>query len=179
MLNHITIMGRLTRDPELRRTGSGIAVASFTVAVDRDFGGRDGGEKETDFIDCVAWRQTGEFVSKYFTKGRMIVVSGRLQIRSWTDKDGNKRRTAEVVADNVYFGDSKRDNDNGGSAYGGNTYGGNAYGGNSYGNNNNYGSNNNAYNNAPAPSYGGYSAPAAAPASDFAMLEDDDAQLPF
>ena len=174
MLNHITIMGRLVRDPELRRTGSGIAVASFTVAVDRDFGGRDGGEKETDFIDCVAWRQTGEFVSKYFTKGRMIVVSGRLQIRSWTDKDGNKRRTAEVVADNVYFGDSKRDND-GGSSYGGNTYGGNAYGGNSYGNNN-YGGN--GYS-APAPSYGGYSAPASSPASDFAMLEDDDAQLPF
>ena len=173
MLNHIVIMGRLTRDPELRRTGSGVAVASFTVAVDRDFGGRDGGEKETDFIDCVAWRQTGEFVSKYFTKGRMIVVSGRLQIRSWTDKDGNKRRTAEVVADNCYFGDSKRDND-GGNAYGGNTYGGNAYGGNSYANNN-YGG---GYN-APAPSYGGYSAPAAAPASDFAMLEDDDAQLPF
>ena len=158
MLNHITIMGRLTRDPELRRTGSGIAVASFTVAVDRDFGGRDGGEKETDFIDCVAWRQTGEFVSKYFTKGRMIVVSGRLQIRSWTDKDGNKRRTAEVVADNCYFGDSKRDSD-GGNAYGGNTYGG-------------------GYN-APAPSYGGYNAPAANPASDFAMLDDDDAQLPF
>ena len=174
MLNHITIMGRLTRDPELRRTGSGIAVASFTVAVDRDFGGRDGGEKETDFIDCVAWRQTGEFVSKYFTKGRMIVVSGRLQIRSWTDKDGNKRRTAEVVADNCYFGDSKRDSD-GGSSYGGNTYGGNSYGGNNYGGNN-YGAN--SYN-APAPSYGGYSAPASAPASDFAMLEDDDAQLPF
>ena len=158
MLNHITIMGRLVRDPELRRTGSGIAVASFTVAVDRDFGGRDGGEKETDFIDCVAWRQTGEFVSKYFTKGRMIVVSGRLQIRSWNDKDGNKRRTAEVVADNCYFGDSKRDGESTGS-FGGNTYGGNAY-------------------SAPAPSYGGYSAPAA-PASDFAMLEDDDAQLPF
>ena len=175
MLNHITIMGRLVRDPELRRTGSGVAVASFTVAVDRDFGGRDGGERETDFIDCVAWRQTGEFVSKYFTKGRMIVVSGRLQIRSWTDKDGNKRRTAEVVADNCYFGDSKRDGDSG-SSYGGNTYGGNAYG-NSYGNNNNYGGGN-AYN-APAPSYGGYSAPASAPASDFAMLEDDDAQLPF
>ena len=103
MLNHITIMGRLVRDPELRRTGSGTAVASFTVAVDRDFGGRDGGEKETDFIDCVAWRQTGEFISKYFTKGSMIVVSGRLQIRSWTDKDGNKRRTAEVVADNVRY----------------------------------------------------------------------------
>ena len=112
MLNHITIMGRLTRDPELRRTGSGTAVTSFTVAVDRDFSGQDG-QKETDFIDCVAWRQTGEFVSKYFTKGRMAVVSGRLQIRGWTDKDGNKRRTAEVVADNVYFGDSKSDgNDN-------------------------------------------------------------------
>ena len=162
MLNHITIMGRLTRDPELRRTGSGVAVASFTVAVDRDFGGRDGGEKETDFIDCVAWRQTGEFVSKYFTKGRMIVVSGRLQIRSWTDKDGNKRRTAEVVADNCYFGDSKRDSD-GGSSFGGNTYGGNPYG--------NY--------SAPAGNFGGYSAPAGAPASDFAMLDDDDAQLPF
>ena len=115
MLNHITIMGRLTRDPELRRTGTGVAVASFTVAVDRDFGKNENGEKETDFIDCVAWRQTGEFVSKYFTKGRMAVVSGRLQIRSWTDKDGNKRRSAEVVADNVYFGDSKRDGDNTGS----------------------------------------------------------------
>ena len=164
MLNHITIMGRLTRDPELRRTGSGIAVASFTVAVDRDFGGRDGGEKETDFIDCVAWRQTGEFVSKYFTKGRMIVVSGRLQIRSWTDKDGNKRRTAEVVADNCYFGDSKRDSDSG-SSYGGNTYGGSSYG--------------NAYSAPAGNNYGGYSAPAGAPASDFAMLDDDDAQLPF
>ena len=150
MLNHITIMGRLTRDPELRRTGSGVAVASFTVAVDRDFGKNENGEKETDFIDCVAWRQTGEFVSKYFTKGRMAVVSGRLQIRSWTDKDGNKRRTAEVVADNVYFGDSKRDGDSAGS-----------------------------YSAPAAGSFGGYSAPASAPASDFAMLEDDDAQLPF
>ena len=173
MLNHITIMGRLTRDPELRRTGSGIAVASFTVAVDRDFGGRDGGERETDFIDCVAWRQTGEFVSKYFTKGSMIVVSGRLQIRNWNDKDGNKRRSAEVVADNVYFGESKRSSE-GNSSYGGNAYGGNSYGGNSNGNNN-YGGN--SYN-APAPSYGGYNAPSA-PASDFAMLDDDDAQLPF
>ena len=152
MLNHITIMGRLVRDPELRRTGTGVAVASFTVAVDRDFGGRDGGEKETDFIDCVAWRNTGEFVSKYFTKGSMAVVSGRLQIRGWTDKEGNKRRTAEVVADNVYFGESKRSTD-GASAP--------------------------AYNAAPAaPSFGGYSAPSA-PASDFAMLDDDDAQLPF
>ena len=113
MLNHITIMGRLARDPELRRTGTGVAVSSFTVAVDRDFPGKDGGEKETDFIDCVAWRQTGEFVSKYFTKGSMIVVSGRLQIRVWTDKDGNKRRAAEVVADNVYFGGSKTSADNG------------------------------------------------------------------
>ena len=155
MLNHITIMGRLTRDPELRRTGTGTAVASFTVAVDRDFGGRDGGEKETDFIDCVAWRQTGEFVSKYFTKGRMIVVSGRLQIRSWTDKDGNKRRTAEVVADNVYFGESKRSNEGGSYDAG-------------------------SYSAPAAPSYGGgYAAPAAAPTSDFAMLDDDDAQLPF
>ena len=107
MLNHITIMGRITRDPELRRTGSNIAVASFTVAVDRDFSGKDT-ERETDFIDCVAWRQTGEFVAKHFTKGSMIVVSGRLQIRSWTDKDGNKRRTAEVVADNCYFGEAKK-----------------------------------------------------------------------
>ena len=167
MLNHITIMGRLTRDPELRRTGSGIAVTSFTLAVDRDFAPKDGGERETDFIDCVAWRQTVEFVSKYFTKGRMAVVSGRLQIRGWTDKDGNKRRTAEVIADNVYFGDSKRDGDNGSAPYAGNSYGGNAYGA------------------APAPAYGGapafggYSAPASNPASDFAMLDDDDAQLPF
>ena len=112
-LNHIVIMGRMTRDPELRRTNSGIAVASFWVAVDRDVGGKEGGEKETDFIDCVAFRQTGEFVSKYFTKGRMIVVSGRLQIRSWTDNDGKKRRSAEVVAENCYFGDSKSSQDGG------------------------------------------------------------------
>ena len=157
MLNHIVIMGRLTRDPELRRTTSGLAVTSFTVAVDRDFGKNENGEKETDFIDCVAWRQTGEFVSKYFTKGSMAVVSGRLQIRSWTDKDGNKRRTAEVVVDNVYFGDSKRNSDSAGG------YTAPAAGGYS----------------APAGGYGGYSAPASAPASDFAMLSDDDAQLPF
>ena len=108
MLNHIVLMGRLTRDPELRRTGSGVAVASFTLAVDRDFAAQ-GAEKETDFVDIVAWRNTAEFVSRYFTKGRMAVVTGRLQIRNWTDKEGNKRRSAEVVADNVYFGDSKRD----------------------------------------------------------------------
>ena len=152
MLNHIVLMGRLTRDPELRYTGSNVPVASFSIAVDRDFGRGENGEKQTDFINVSAWRQTGEFVSKYFTKGSMIVVSGRLQIRNWNDKDGNKRRSAEVVADNVYFGESKR------SAESNSSYGGNAYGGNSY---------------------GGYSAPASAPASDFAMLEDDDAQLPF
>lgn len=114
MLNHIILMGRLTRDPELRRTGSGVAVASFTLAVDRDFGNRETGEKETDFIDIVAWRNTAEFVSKYFAKGRMAVVSGRLQIRNWTDKEGAKRRSAEIVADNIYFGDSRREGDNSG-----------------------------------------------------------------
>ena len=163
MLNHITLMGRLVRDPELRRTGSGVAVASFRIAVDRDYSPKDGGERKADFIDCVAWRQTGEFISKYFTKGRMIVVDGRLEMRDWTDKEGNKRISAEVIVDNAYFGDSKRDSDSGAS-YGGNAYGGNAYGGYSA--------------PAAAPSFGGYSAPAA-PASDFAMLDDDDAQLPF
>ena len=112
MLNHITIMGRLTRDPEMRRTGSGVPVTSFTIACDRDFSGK-GSEKETDFIDITAWRNTAEFVNSYFTKGRMAVVSGRLQIRSWTDKDGNKRKSAEVVADNVYFADSKKEESSG------------------------------------------------------------------
>lgn len=109
MLNYIVLMGRLTRDPELRRTGSGTAVTSFRIAVDRDFGPKDGSDRETDFIDIVAWRNTAEFVSRYFTKGRMAVVSGRLQMRKWTDKEGNNRITAEVVADNVYFGDSRRE----------------------------------------------------------------------
>lgn len=152
MLNHITIMGRLTRDPELRRTGTGIAVASFTLAVDRDFKSGNSSEADVDFIDCVAWRQAGEFVSKYFSRGRMAVVSGRLQIRSWTDKDGNKRRIAEVNADNVYFADSKKD-----------------------------GVSDNTQPAASAPaSYGtpAYGAPNY-PASDFQMLDDDDAQLPF
>ena len=108
MLNHIILMGRLTRDPELRHTGNGTAVASFTLAVDRDYKSQDG-DRETDFVDIVAWRGSAEFVSKYFTKGRMAVVSGRLQIRNWTDSEGSKRRSAEVVADNVYFGDSKRE----------------------------------------------------------------------
>lgn len=116
MLNHIVLMGRLTRDPELRRTGSGVAVASFTLAVDRDFSGK-GQEKETDFIDVTAWRSTAEFASKYFSKGRMAVVSGRLQIRLWEDKDGNKRRSAEVVADNIYFADSRQDGGNASNAY--------------------------------------------------------------
>ena len=149
MLNHIVLMGRLTRDPELRRTQSGIAVASFRIAVDRDFGSRDGGEKQADFIDIVAWRNTAEFVSKYFTKGRMAVVSGRLQIRDWTDKDGNKRTSAEVVADNVYFGDSKRDS---APSAGGGNYGGQS----SYG--------------------GGYDAPSIS--ADFTEAEDD-GELPF
>ena len=122
MLNKIFLMGRLTRDPELRRTQSGTAVASVSLAVDRDFKDKDSGERATDFVDVVAWRSTAEFLSRYFTKGRMAVVEGRLQMRDWMDKDGNKRRTAEVVADQVYFGDSKRDSDGVGSAapsYGG------------------------------------------------------------
>lgn len=107
MLNHITIMGRLTRDPELRTTQSGVSVASFTVAVDRDYA--QGGQRDTDFIDCVGWRQTGEFVSKYFQKGSMIVVDGRLQSRHWEDRDGNKRVNWEINADRCYFGEAKRD----------------------------------------------------------------------
>ena len=160
MLNHITIMGRLTRDPELRRTGTGVAVTSFCLAVDRDHNPKDGGEKETDFIDCTAWRGTGEFVSKYFTKGSTAIVSGRLQIRNYTDKDGNKRRAAEVVADHVYFGDSKKSSD------GNSTY------------------------TAPNPYQGSTSDFSETEAliakyqqqgmkSDFAMLEDDDPSLPF
>ncbi len=113
MLNRIIIMGRLARDPELRRTQTGTPVASFRLAVDRDFKDKTTGERATDWIDVVAWRSTAEFVSRYFTKGRMAVVEGRLQIRDWTDKDGGKRRSAEVVAENVYFGDSKRDGDGG------------------------------------------------------------------
>ncbi len=166
MLNHIVLMGRLVRDPELRRTQSGVPVASFRIAVDRDFGNRETGEREADFIDVVAWRQTGEFVSKYFAKGRMAVVSGRLQMRNWTDNQGNKRTSAEVVADNVYFGDSKRDSE--GGSYNGNSYAGN--------------NGSRSYGDSYAAPNGGYAAPAApvAPAaSDFAMLEDDESELPF
>ena len=111
MLNHIIVMGRLTRDPELRHTQTGVAVASFSIACDRDFKDKATGERTTDFIDIIAWRSAGEFVNKYFTKGRMAVVSGRLQVRDWTDKEGNKRRSAEIVAENVYFGDSKSKED--------------------------------------------------------------------
>ena len=149
MLNHIVLMGRLVRDPELRRTQAGVAVTSFRIAVDRDYQSKDGsGEKQADFIDIVAWRSTAEFVSRYFTKGRMAVVSGRLQMRDWTDKDGNKRTSAEVVADNIYFGDSKRD-------------------GAPAANNGSYGA---------QPSYGGYDAPAIS--ADFTEAEDD-GELPF
>ena len=148
MLNKIILMGRLTRDPELRRTGTGTAVTSFSLAVDRDFKSQSG-EKETDFIDIVAWRSTAEFVSKYFTKGRMAVVDGRLQIRDWTDKDGGKRRSAEVVADNVYFGDSKRD--------GGDSSGYSAAP---------------AYKNAAPSNFN-------AGGSDFAEIGEDDGELPF
>lgn len=157
MLNQIIIMGRLVRDPELRRTGTGLAVASFSVAVERDYPNKDTGEKEVDYIDCVAWRHNGEFVSKYFTKGSMIVVSGRLQIRTWTDKDGNKRKTAEIVAEDVYFGESKKKSES-------NT---------AYPNNSQWG-----YGYSVPANYGGYAAPV--PTSDFAMLDDDpDAVLPF
>ena len=113
MLNHIVVMGRLVRDPDMRNTNSGTAVANFTLAVDRGFAPKDGGEKETDFIDVVAWRSTAEFVDKYFSKGRMAVVSGRLQTRNWTDDAGNKRKSVEIVAEHVYFGDSKKDQSSG------------------------------------------------------------------
>ena len=155
MLNKIILMGRLTRDPELRHTQTGTAVASFSLAVDRDFKDKATGDRTTDFIDVVAWRQTGEFVSRYFTKGRMAVVEGRLQIRDWTDKDGNKRRSAEVVADNVYFGDSKRDAESAGPYSGG-------YAAPSGG-------------RSPAPS--GFGAPDMG--DQFAELSDDDGELPF
>ena len=164
MLNKVFIMGRLTRDPELRRTQTGTPVTSFSLAVDRDFKDKSTGERATDFIDVVAWRQTGEFVSRYFTKGRMAVVEGRLQIRDWTDKDGNKRRTAEVVADQVYFGDSRRDGD-GGNYSAGYSQGGYSQGGWSAG----------GYSAPAAPS--GYGAPSGG--DQFAELSDDDGELPF
>lgn len=155
MLNHIDIMGRLVRDPELRRTGTGTAVTNFTVAVDRDYSTKDGGEKKTDFINCVAWRQTGEFVSKYFTKGSMIVVSGRLELRDWTDNAGNKRTAAEIKVENAYFGSTKKDSEAVVAA--------------PVANEDPY-----AETNALIRKYQqGTFAP------DYAMLQDDDAQLPF
>ena len=158
MLNHIVLMGRLTRDPEVRHTQSGLPVASFSLAVERDFA-QKGAERQTDFIDIVAWRSTAEFVGKYFVKGQLVAVSGRLQIRDWTDKDGGRRRTAEVMADNVYFAEGKRDR---GPSQG---YGQQGYG-----------------YSAPAPSYDSqqfpaYSSPVSG--SDFAELDDDDGDLPF
>ena len=161
MLNHIVIMGRLARDPELRHTQSGTPVASFRLAVDRDFKDKNTGERTTDWIDVVAWRGTGEFVSRYFSKGRMAVVEGRLQIRDWTDRDGGKRRSAEVVADNVYFGDSKRDS---GGEYGGSSFGAPPAGGGPAA----YGA---PMGRAPASNYGG--------GSDFAEIGEEDGELPF
>ena len=152
MLNYIVIMGRLTRDPELRRTGNGTPVASFTLAVDRDFS-KDNGEKEVDFIECVAWKGTAEFVERNFHKGKMAVVSGRLQIRPWTDKDGNKRRTAEIVVTNVYFADSRKDD-------------GVGIGGEYTGTDSGYQRNNTPSNVAP-------------PFPGFTMLNGDDGVLPF
>jgi len=155
MLNHITLMGRLTRDPELRYTQTGTGVASFSIAVERDFGSREGGERQTDFIDIVAWRNTAEFVSKYFVKGQLVAVSGRLQIRDWQDKDGNKRRSAEVVADNVYFAESKKSREGGDGGYQG---------------------------YSPAPPSQSYSSDYSAPSesSAFSELDDaDDGELPF
>ena len=172
MLNHVVVAGRLCRDVELRKLPSGKSVASVSIACDRDFAPKDGGERETDFVDIVAFGGTADHIASYYTKGRMIIVSGRLQIRNWTDKEGNKRRNAEVVADSVYFGDSKK------STEGNSTYQepnpSQSYGG--------------GFTETEAliqkyQQQGGYSAPTysapSAPASDFAMLDDDDAQLPF
>ena len=152
MLNHITLMGRLTRDPELRYTQTQTPVASFTLAVDRDFADKSTGERQTDFIDCVAWRSTAEFVSKYFQKGSMAAVTGRLQIRDWTDREGGKRRSAEIVVDNVYFGESKRSRDDGPST---------------------------GYSPAPRTAPAGYGSMPPAGGSAFADLDDGDGELPF
>ena len=151
MLNHITLMGRLTRDPEIRYTQSNTPVASFSLAVERDFANRESGERQTDFIDCVAWGKTGEFVSKYFAKGNMTAVSGRLQIRDWTDRDNNKRRSAEVVVENVYFCESKKARE----SQSGGTFENRSY---------------------SAPAGNSYSAPAAGGLSE---LDDGDGELPF
>ena len=150
-MNHIDLMGRLTRDPELRHTQSGTPVASFTLAVDRRYAPKDGGDRPVDFIDCVAWRQTGEFISKFFSKGQMLAVSGSLQIREWTDREGNKRRSAEVVCDNAYFTESRKSREAAGFGSGEPSK--------------------TEYNNS------GFSA--TVPASEFAELDEDDGDLPF
>jgi single-strand DNA-binding protein len=174
VLNKIFLQGRLVADPELRHTPNGVPVASFRLAVDRNFKNRDSGERKADFINVVAWRQTGEFVSRYFSKGRMAIVEGSLQTRDYNDKDGNRRYATEVVADNVYFGDSKRDGDGG-------NYAPSPAGG--YGGYNQAPSYNQApgYNQAPSynnpPAGGGY--PAAPAVDQFADLTDDDGELPF
>ncbi len=155
MLNHIVIMGRLVADPELRTTPGGVTVATVRLAVDRDFKNKQTGERETDFINVVAWRQTAEFISRYFTKGRMAVVEGRLQIRPYTDRDGNKRTAAEVVAENFYFGDSRRDGEGGGS-----------YAPSSY-------------SSAPAQPSSPYAAPGADDDQFAELVDDDDGDLPF
>ncbi len=160
MLNRIVLMGRLVADPELRTTPSGVTVATFRVACDRDFKNKQTGERETDFVNVVVWRQTAEFVSRYFSKGRMAVIEGRLQIRNYTDRENNKRSVAEVVAENVYFGDSRRDGEGGGYSHP--SYGGGSYGGSPAG----------------ESSGGGYTAPAAG-SDQFAELADDDGDLPF
>ncbi len=161
MLNRIIIMGRLARDPELRHTQTGTPVATFRMAVDRDFKDKNTGERATDWIDVVAWRGTGEFVSRYLAKGRLAVVEGRLQMREWTDKEGNRRTTAEVVAENVYFGDSRRDTGDSGQNYGAPSYGGG------------YGAARPAAPSAPAD----YGIPSGG--DQFAELADDDGDLPF
>lgn len=169
MLNSITISGRVVRDPELRRTGSGLAVTSFTVAVERDIPDSSTGKRETDWFDCVAWREKAEFVGKYFRKGSGITVKGRMQQREWTDKQGNKRKNWDLQADAIYFAGSRKDEEGqGGSSQqaGQSSYGGYGYPG----------------GQSQSGGYGGYNntyGPPQNPAGDFAMLEDDDAQLPF
>lgn len=181
MLNHIVIMGRLVRDPEMRYTQNQVPVTSFRVAVDRDYTSRDNGDRQTDFIDCVAWRNTGEFVNKYFTKGSMIIVSGRLQIREWTDRDNNKRYTAEIVAENVHFGETKRSREEYQSGGNAGNYNGN-YGSSSgsYGNSGNAGN----YGGGNAGNYSGggnnyQSFDNMSGESAFSDLSDSDGDLPF
>ncbi|MDR0916516.1 MAG: single-stranded DNA-binding protein [Oscillospiraceae bacterium] len=183
-MNHIILMGRMTRDPELRHTQTGTPVASFTLAVDRQFVSREGGERQTDFIDIVAWRQQAEFVTKYFVKGQLCAVHGRLQIRDWVDKENNKRRNAEVVAENIYFTGDRRNRDTEGGYNSGERYSGTS--GGSYSSGGSYGSGDSA---APRPS-----APTPARSSDsgsfgfasgagasggFSEFEEDDGELPF